>query len=142
METPNRTTPTPTSTTKLQQTVNISERTPSIFPNCPKYLSKSCSKIRKSREDKRRESDENNLLMAINESKASFIAYTESISFRSFDRLLEIIDSFPPKQNWLKISDESKVTFFKIDYNPGPSTNYSVVINANLNMEIYTSPQN
>jgi hypothetical protein len=75
--------------------------------------------------------------MAINESKASFIAYRESISFQSFDRLLEIIDSFPPKQNWLKKSDESKVTFFKIDYNPGPTTNYSVVINANLNMETY-----
>jgi hypothetical protein len=70
---------------------------PSIFSNCLKYLPKSCSKIR--------ESDENNLLMAINEIKASFIAYRESISFQSFDRLLEIIDSFAPEQNWLKIRD-------------------------------------
>jgi hypothetical protein len=43
--------------------------------------------------------------MAINESKASFIAYRESISFQSFDQLLEIIDSFAPEQNWLKIRD-------------------------------------
>lgn len=110
---------------------------PSIFPNCPKYLSKSCSINRKSREDKIRERDEIHLLRAINESKASFIAHQESVTFENFDKLLAIMGEFPHQQDWFKVSDESKLTFFKVTNNPGPTTSYAVVINSSLIMKTY-----
>lgn len=110
---------------------------PSMFPNCPKYLSKFGPPVRKSREDKMCEKEEIDLLRAINESKAAFIAHQESTSFQNLEKLQEHLTVFPLNKNWFKVSEDSKVTFFNVQNSPGPTTNYAVVINADLKMETY-----
>nr|CAH7731460.1 unnamed protein product [Callosobruchus chinensis] len=109
---------------------------PSKFSNCPKYLSKPTCSVRKSRNKKIRAVEHANLLKALKESQEEFVAHQESISFQNFDKLLEILVPFN-KNGWCKVIENSKVVFFKIEYVPGPTANYSVLINSELKMETY-----
>lgn len=62
---------------------------PTIFPNCPKYLSKNAP-TRKSKDQKLKELDEQRLLQAIKESKEMYSRHKEATSFQNFDEFLNI----------------------------------------------------
>nr|CAH7735056.1 unnamed protein product [Callosobruchus chinensis] len=89
---------------------------PNKFANCPKYLSNPTCSVRKSRE-KIRAVKHANFLKALKESQVEFFAHQGSISFKNFDTLLEIIVPFN-KNGWYKVTENSKVVFFKIEYVP------------------------
>lgn len=123
-------------TMKLKKPRLHSDAIPSQFPNCPHYFSKP-STSRKSRDEKRVSIDQVNFLKALQESREEYAIYQKSISYKNYDDLLTVLNSFRIPEGWTKTIDKEKVTIFKLTYVPGPVVTYAVIINNKLKVETF-----
>nr|CAH7754585.1 unnamed protein product [Callosobruchus chinensis] len=109
---------------------------PSVFPNCPKYFNKEIH-FRKSRDEKLKDLEEQQLLTVIEESRAENIAYQKLISFQNFEEFLTKFTNIKLGKGWFTIRDETRLSFCRIDNIPGPVITYSVVVQSDLEVKAF-----
>lgn len=113
---------------------------PSIFLNCPSYLSKNV-KIRPSKDEKLKNIDELNLSRALEISKIEFEEHEKNSHFDNFEEFIVKFSKFKLPKDWFSAQslceEGERLTIFKIEYSPGPCINWAIVINYNLNIETF-----
>nr|CAH7764584.1 unnamed protein product [Callosobruchus chinensis] len=109
---------------------------PSVFPNCPKYFNKEIH-FRKSRDEKLKDLEEQQLLTVIEESRAENIAYQKLICFQNFEEFLTKFTNIKLGKGWFTIRDETRLSFCRIDNIPGPVITYSVVVQSDLEVKAF-----
>lgn len=108
---------------------------PSIFLNCPSYLSKNV-KIRPSKDEKLKNIEDLNLSKALEISKIEFEEHEKNIHFDNFEEFTVKFSTLKLPKDWFSaqsLSQEGeRLTIFKIEYTPG-----AIVISYNLNIETF-----
>lgn len=118
----------------LQRPTLLTGSVPTIFPNCPSYLSKPDNN-RKSREAKSIIQEEQNLQKALTESIQEYETYKKLTTFKNFDEFKQIFESWILPEKWHKIvSNLNEVLLFKIRRSPGPIITYSINIDSELKL--------
>ena len=109
---------------------------PTIFPNCPKYLSQT-TPLRKSRDEKLKDLDQDHLFQAIEESKKFHLNKKRANSFIDFEEFLCKFKTFHLPKGWFSLKNEKILTLFKLENRPGPCMSWSIVIDEQLTVNTY-----
>ena len=104
---------------------------PSIFPNCPQYLSKPCV-ARETPEEKRQRIENENISRCIQESIKSHEAYRKTFHYSSLMELLNLLKGKALPAGWTYINENSKVVFLYLKYSPAPEICASLSVTQNL----------
>ncbi|CAH1114716.1 unnamed protein product [Psylliodes chrysocephalus] len=110
---------------------------PTIFPNCPKYLTTQTASVRKSRDEKLKNLDEQYLFQAIEENKKHFSDHKKANSFINFQDFLCYFKTFDLQKGWFSLSNQNNITLFKLEHKPGPCISWSIVIDEQLNVKTF-----
>lgn len=121
----------------LQNPLLVKDAFPTIFPNCPKYLSKEIEKVRESPETKRKKRENETLFEAVEESLKSLDEYVDKNCFRNLEELKAKISSFKYLAFWDLLIKENNVSFINIQFTPHPVIVSSVVLEKDLRLSVY-----
>ncbi|XP_023231795.1 uncharacterized protein LOC111631721 [Centruroides sculpturatus] len=109
---------------------------PSIFPNCPKYLSKSTT-YRESPQVKRQKLEEENLQKALQDSLKERENYMEARKLSSLSDLQQKLSMLKLSNFWNVITSLDSIMFLNIDKKSAPVITYSVVVNEHLDLLVF-----
>ncbi|XP_035220351.1 uncharacterized protein LOC118193383 [Stegodyphus dumicola] len=111
---------------------------PSIFKDYPSvYSSKSSTIVREDPDAKKKTAREcHNLQKALRESLKEYEMYNNDLKINCSNDILSCIDRYGISAFWhvYTVPDTSTVCFIHIVFSPGPSIDYSVVVNDNQEM--------
>ncbi|XP_035228253.1 THAP domain-containing protein 5-like [Stegodyphus dumicola] len=109
---------------------------PSIFPNCPKYISREFI-VRESPDERRKRLENKNLQWAVTESISQFQTNEKEKSFSSFSEFLDKMGKEKLPGSWNCIKRAREAIFLIIELTPCPEINISALINEKLELSVY-----
>lgn len=109
---------------------------PSIFPNCPAYLSRQATKARESPEEKRTRLDAEALQETI---KLSVLYHEaeEKNAIASFGDLLKAIGGLSLTDIWSKVVTQTQVLFLNFHNQEAPVVHCAVTVSSDLSLAVY-----
>ncbi|XP_035210868.1 uncharacterized protein LOC118185167 [Stegodyphus dumicola] len=112
---------------------------PSIFKDYPSvYSSKSSTIVREDPDAKKKTAREcHNLQKALRESLKEYEMYNNDLKINCSNDILSCIDRYGIAAVCHTVPDTSTVCFIHIVFSPGPSTDYSIVVNGNQEMSVF-----
>ena len=109
---------------------------PSIFPNCPSYLSQPHSSKRRSRENILQSKEEQNIKKAIEKSKEEFELQEENDRCSS---LIEVVEKLKIKPPWHLIQqpNEIQICYLKNSASTGPEVQAAMCLNEDMFLNVF-----
>ncbi|CAH1963897.1 unnamed protein product [Acanthoscelides obtectus] len=95
---------------------------------------------RRSRDEKLRDKEQEQLLKALQTSIDDYSSYQKSTCFQNYSDFLTVFSSWQCPYGWHKIVQD-KVTLFKLEYKPAPIITHSVIVDKDLNVKTYMYSQ-
>lgn len=100
---------------------------PSIFPDCPKYMTKAAT-FRSSPDTKRQLKENSQLALAVKASLKSAEDYANQYVFSNWTKLVFCLKSISINNYWSVIETETSVLFLHLKMAPSPQIEKSVII--------------
>lgn len=110
---------------------------PSVFPNCPQYLSHQNACTREAPEEKRKRFEDESLRIAIEKSLEEKQQQDKQNKVTSFSEFLRALPSFNTSPFWSVVSMDSKVLFLDLTVDRGASVRSSVIVQDSMCVEVY-----
>ncbi|KAH7937510.1 hypothetical protein HPB49_012754 [Dermacentor silvarum] len=110
---------------------------PSIFPNCPAYLSRQATKARESPEEKRARLDAEALQETIKLSVQYNEAEEKKNAIASFGDLLKAIDGLSLTDFWSKVVTQTQVLFLNFHNQEAPVVHCALTVSSDLSLAVY-----
>uniref|UniRef100_A0A090XAW8 Putative secreted protein n=1 Tax=Ixodes ricinus TaxID=34613 RepID=A0A090XAW8_IXORI len=110
---------------------------PSVFPNCPSYLSRPQTSTREAPDEKRARQEAASLQKAIQLSKEAKEDDEKRTNISSFADLLQALPSFKTSGTWTIIKKESEVFFLDLTLQHAPAVRSSVTVSADLCVRVF-----
>lgn len=101
---------------------------PSLFLNCPSYLSRPTTVVREGPEEKRLRLEGESLQEAIRQSVEAHEEEKKKNDISTFDDLLTALTSFQTNTFWTKPVTHDKVLFLNFDSQEAPTVRFSVSV--------------
>ncbi|CAH1981322.1 unnamed protein product [Acanthoscelides obtectus] len=95
---------------------------------------------RRSRDEKLRDKEQEQLLKALQTSIDDYSSYQKSTCFQNYSDFLTVFSSWQCPYRWHKIVQD-KVTLFKLEIKPAPIITHSVIADKDLNVKTYMYSQ-
>ncbi|KAM7300812.1 uncharacterized protein ISCGN_016397 [Ixodes scapularis] len=111
--------------------------TPSIFPNCPAYLSRNTPAAREGPEEKRARLEAEALQQALARSTEAYEDEQRNNSVSSFDELVAALKEFQVADFWTKLVTDKQVLFLNFAPRDAPVVRYSVTVSADLSLKAF-----
>ncbi|KAG0418187.1 hypothetical protein HPB47_005059 [Ixodes persulcatus] len=111
--------------------------TPSIFPNCPAYLSRNTPDAREGPEEKRSRLEAEALQEALTLSTEAYEDEQRKNSVSSFDKLVAALKEFQVADFWTKLVTDKQVLFFNFAPRDAPVVRYSVTVSSDLSLKAF-----
>ncbi|KAH8031189.1 hypothetical protein HPB51_013646 [Rhipicephalus microplus] len=109
---------------------------PSLFSNCPSYLSRPTTVVREGSEEKRLRLEGELLQKAIRQSAEAHKEKKKN-NIRTFEDLLTALTSFQTNTFWTKLVTHDKVLFLNFDSQEAPTVRFSVTVSADLIVKVF-----
>ncbi|CAN8014954.1 unnamed protein product [Ixodes persulcatus] len=109
--------------------------TPSIFPNCPAYLSRNTPAAREGPEEKRSRLEAEALQEALTLSTEAYEDEERKNSVSSFDELVAVLKEFQVADFWTKLVTDKQVLFLNFAPRDAPVVRYSVTVTSDLSLK-------
>ncbi|KAH8022564.1 hypothetical protein HPB51_025661 [Rhipicephalus microplus] len=110
---------------------------PSLFPNCPSYLSRPTTVVREGPEEKRLRLEGESLQKAIRQSAEAHEEEKKKNNISTFEDLLTALTSFQTNTFWTKLVTHDKVLFLSFDSQEAPTVRFSVTVSADLIVKVF-----
>lgn len=110
---------------------------PSLFPNCPSYLSRPTTVVREGPEEKRLRLEGESLQEAIRQSVEAHEEEKKKNNISTFEDLLTALTSFQTNTFWTKLVTHDKVLFLNFDSQEAPTVRFSVTVSADLIVKVF-----
>ncbi|KAH7953794.1 hypothetical protein HPB49_012390 [Dermacentor silvarum] len=110
---------------------------PSIFPNCPAYLSRQATEARESPEEKRARLDAEALQETIKLSVQYHEAEEKNNAIASFGDLLKAIGGLSLTDFWSKVFTQTQVLFLNFHSQEAPVVHCAVTVSSDLSLAVY-----
>ncbi|KAH8025593.1 hypothetical protein HPB51_010051 [Rhipicephalus microplus] len=110
---------------------------PSLFPNCPSYLSRPTTVVREGPEEKRLCLEGESLQMAIRQSAEAHKEEKKKNNISTFEDLLSALTSFQTNTFWTKLVTHDKVLFLNFDSQEAPTVRFFVTVSADLIVKVF-----
>uniref|UniRef100_A0A131YSI3 Uncharacterized protein n=1 Tax=Rhipicephalus appendiculatus TaxID=34631 RepID=A0A131YSI3_RHIAP len=110
---------------------------PSIFPNCPAYLSRQVTAARESPEEKRARLDAEALQKAIKLSVLYHEAEEKNNAIASFGDLLKAVGGLSLTDFWSKVVTQTHVLFLSFRNQEAPVVYCAVTVSSDLSLAVY-----
>ncbi|KAH7980330.1 hypothetical protein HPB49_015048 [Dermacentor silvarum] len=110
---------------------------PSIFPNCPAYLSRQATKARESPEEKRARLDAEGLQETIKLSVEYHEAEEKKNAIASLGDLLRAIGGLSLTDFWSKVVTQTQVLFLNFHNQEAPVVHCAVTVSSDLSLAVY-----
>ncbi|GBP12181.1 hypothetical protein EVAR_6363_1 [Eumeta japonica] len=120
----------------LQKPRLVDSAIPSVFPNCPSYLS-APGHSRESLEEKRSRIENKNLELVLRESVRSHIEYEKKYVFKNFSEFLECLSKCEVNKEWTVINKGNIVIFAIISVHTIPEITASATFDQNLELKLF-----
>ncbi|CAN7976933.1 unnamed protein product, partial [Ixodes persulcatus] len=111
--------------------------TPSIFPNCPAYLSRNTPADREGPEEKRSRLEAEALQEALTLSTEAYEHEQRKNFVSSFDELVAALKEFQVADFWTKLVTDKQVLFLNFAPRDAPVVRYSVTVSADLSLRAF-----
>ncbi|KAH8026399.1 hypothetical protein HPB51_020383 [Rhipicephalus microplus] len=110
---------------------------PSVFPNCPAYLSRQETSARESPEEKRARVDAEALQEAIRLSEQSHEAEEKKNAIATFEDLLTAVGDLSLTDFWTKVVTQQQVLFLNFSDQGAPVVHRAVTVASDLSLAVY-----
>ncbi|XP_049273379.1 RB-associated KRAB zinc finger protein-like [Rhipicephalus sanguineus] len=110
---------------------------PSVFPNCPAYLSRQETSARESPEEKRARLDAEALQKAIRLSEQSHEAEKKKNVMATFEDLLKAVGGLSLTDFWTKVVTQKQVLFLNFSDQGAPVVHRAVTVASDLSLAVY-----
>ncbi|XP_049522585.1 uncharacterized protein LOC119449052 [Dermacentor silvarum] len=110
---------------------------PSLFPNCPSYLSRPTTVVREGPEETRLRLEGESLQEAIRQSVEAHEEEKKKNNISTFEDLLTALTSFQTNTFWTKLVTHDKVLFLNFDSQEAPTVRFSVTVSADLIVKVF-----
>ncbi|KAH7932894.1 hypothetical protein HPB49_004666 [Dermacentor silvarum] len=110
---------------------------PSLFPNCPSYLSRPTTVVREGPEEKRLRLEGESLQEAIRQSVEAHEEEKKKNNISTFEDLLTALTSFQTNTFWTKLVTHDKVLFLNFNSQEAPTVRFSVTVSADLTVKVF-----
>ncbi|CAN7976547.1 unnamed protein product, partial [Ixodes persulcatus] len=111
--------------------------TPSIFPNCPAYLSRNTPAAREGPEEKRSRLEAEALQEALTLSTEAYEDEQRKNSVSSFDELVAALKEFQVADFWTKLVTDKQVLSLNFAPRDAPVVRYSVTVSSDLSLKAF-----
>lgn len=110
---------------------------PSVFPNCPAYLSRQETSARESPEEKRARLDAEALQEAIQLSAQSHEAEEKKNAIATFEDLLKAVGGLSLTDFWSMVVTQTRVLFLNFRNQEAPVVHCAVTVSSDLSLAVY-----
>ncbi|KAH9384587.1 hypothetical protein HPB48_026596 [Haemaphysalis longicornis] len=110
---------------------------PSVFPNCPAYLSRQETSARESPEEKRARLDAEALQEAIQLSAQSHEAEEKKNAIATFEDLLKSVGGLSLTDFWSMVVTQTRVLFLNFRNQEAPVVHCAVTVSSDLSLAVY-----